>query len=469
MTLKESKVKMSITDKYLWVITIIILCFIFVYQLFKNFSPYIVTKDIILQGKNYFMLVTFCATGIFSVIFIKNIEKYGKAKSLFLLLSIFLVLSISYVNFGKRSWKGSDVAYDLYGQSIAVNEVGILNYMANYNSYGVLPDESKDNFSKHLNLLGVNEQVERISTEKADIYGKQYHHFSMNPPLSSLICFFWMKIFGFSKGSLNLFILVITFVNLIILYQLFCLLFQKAIATWLSLVWITTPETLKILNPPTLEPFVIFFLLFAVYMFYLSEKKKRSGFHFVAGVFAGLAIYTKFTAIPIFLMFVILYTINFIPRRFKPLRLFVLGSLSIISVFLFLGYNPVYTIITAGLKTQYYIRNNPLSFVRYISLPLYLGFPMLALVFLAIKEAIKPARNKIKIFENNENFLYFVTFILMYIIYFSTDAPNRYCMPYFPLLLIILGRYIQEKENCLSRYNYIFFFNLPFIVLSEFL
>jgi 4-amino-4-deoxy-L-arabinose transferase-like glycosyltransferase len=376
---------------------------------------------------------------------------------------------MSYLNFGKRTWEGDNVPYDLYGQSEVVKKVGILNYVAHYNSYGVLPPEVKNN--KILKSLGLNAESKPTLTETAEIYDKQYQHFLMDPPLSHLICFLWMKAFCFFEDSLNLFMVAMAFINLLILYKLFLLLFEKNVAIWLSLVWITTPETLKIIHPPLTEPFVIFLLIFAAYMFYLAGKKRRSAFHFLAGFFVGLAMYTKFTAIPIFLMFAVLYMINFMPRTFKPFCLFMSGALSVILIFLFLGYNPIPTIITSGVKNTYYIQKNPLPFVRYISLPLYLGFPTLALIFLAIKEAVNNAGDNIKIFENKENLLYFAIFAIMYIIYSPTSAPNRYCMPYLPLLLVILGRYMSEssRRRCLGWCTCIFIFNAIFLVASELL
>jgi hypothetical protein len=469
--MKIFKAKMWTIDRYMWLATIIFLCIILVYQLLKNFSPYIENKDTVLVNKNYFALAIFSFTAVFTIIFVKHTMKSTKPLNTLLLFFIFLALIFSYINFGERSWKGSDVAYDLYGQSKIVNKVGILNYLANYNQYGAPSKEMQDNFIRCLKLCGIDGKIKYTFTDKTNIYSKQYHHFFSNPPLSHLICFFWMKIFGFSQGALNSLIILITFVSFIILYRLFCLLFEKSIAVWLSLVWISTPEVLRNIYPPCLETFLICFSLLSIYVFNFAERKKKDIFHFMVGLFLGLAIYTKFTAIPMALMFITIYLTNFIPRRFKPLLMFILGSLSVILVFFFLGYNPIYTLVTVTIVQLNYIHNTFITFIRYISFPLYLGLPTLALVFYALKNSIHLRKDKTKVFASNENLLYFAFFLIAYIIYYRTGAANRYIMPYFPFVLIILGRYIYEK-GChidLRRYNYIFIYNFLLGILIEFL
>jgi hypothetical protein len=280
-----------------------------------------------------------------------------------------------------------------------------------------------------------------------------------------------MKLTSFSEKALNMFSIILFIGNGILLYVLCDRLFYKSITAWLVLIWISTYIVLGTIIPPALEPLLILFVLIALNMYYLAKTKFKNIFYLLNGFAIGLAVYIKFTAVPIFLMFVILYIINGIRQKvYRPTILFFTGFVGIFLLFFFHGYNPIYTIITTKFWAEHYIQSAimPHSLIYEVAMPLYIGFPTVVLVLASVKENIQ---NNVKTLECLENFLYVLTFFLAYTAYYATGySANRYVAPYFIFLLIVLGRYVQNKTGAsrLSQYNYIFVFNFLFVILTKF-
>jgi hypothetical protein len=477
MLYKLSRLTLPKRDRVLWSASIGLLIISAIYQVLKSFIPFAPSHEHVdLVVSNYFSLIIFFLIMTFILFRTRKIGRHGY--DTVILFVICGTLIFSYLNLRERRWeKGMDVTHDFYKQTEMIAATGLRNYISNYNSYGKPAKEIEEATLKYLSFIGIEKNAAKKWSRSVDAPSPSYlskiHHFTINPPLSNIICFFWMKIAGFSHKALDLFIILCFAINLGALYLLLRLVCQKSMAILLCFMWMSNPNVLEILHPPALEPILALFLLGASTMYYMGQKLKQKRFDFLTGLVLGLAMYVKFTAIPVFLTFTVLYAaIGILHKSHKKFFMFIFGAIIAISLFSALGYNIIYTVTTTALRAKSYKQLHPISYIRLITQPLYLGVPFVLLMLSAIKWNIdKLVKNRLGSVKTIENFLYCFCFISMYIIYYRWGIAHRYVMPYLPFMLIVIGRYIGDKDGIfsLSRYNYIFIYNFIFIALSQLL
>lgn len=292
-----------------------------------------------------------------------------------------------------------------------------------------------------------------------------YSNFHEHPPLVFIIqsCFF--KVFGdafYTERIFSLFIAVLTVIGITLCWRLFTDKTELKEYGWLPvLLWLSVPLVSWSYKNNLLENTMGVFTVFAVFFILKSLLENRIIFLLLGSVLIVLAFLSKgFTGIfPIVVP--ILFAFIYKPPRHTILYSFYLILFTAIVSYLFSIVFPelknnitdyLHQQLLPALNNQREITTNN-RFTIILNLVIELSFPIILLVYFAIKQRLK--NGKVVFFKNNKSLIFLLIALCASIpLMISLKQRKFYLIPSIPFYILsisfFVAPFLKEKLDTLS-------------------
>lgn len=307
------------------------------------------------------------------------------------------------------------------------------------------------------------------------------------PPLYMWLMAFSMKLFDFTSYAAKLPSAIFGFLTLLVIYSFAQKLFNRTSAFLASFVLLTTVHFLYYSRMAMTDITNIFFMTYALYLYYLAKETEKLKYWIFSGLFIGLAVMTK--GVIGFIPYVIigLYELYLLISKQQKIDLWLIKkylSLFMVSVVVFLPWHlEMYKIFGMTFINQYlgyHVIARATEAIEDKGQPWWWYFVVMKVSmriwFVALLASLpwfilNLVNNSQKIIEKNKYVL--LTIWSVFIIFFFSIAKSKlvwYILPVYPVLAIIVGRFLERCLNFLmQKYavldNYVFKFSAIFLLV----
>jgi len=267
-----------------------------------------------------------------------------------------------------------------------------------------------------------------------DVPTPMYKH--NQPPLLFYVISMTAYFFGFNEISLHLLLSIFTFLSLLFFQKIISLFYSKYSLT-LFLLFAFSPALIVNQNIMTDVPLLSFILISFYYLIKATTTNKWK-YYIIAALFIAFGILTKYTIIPLFLVF---FIVIWLKKDYTKLSVILIpiGALFLWSIWNYLEYGSIHLLDRP--KKSFHFRN----IIAFVSL---LG--AISTYTYALIRAAFPSK-KIKLMTNLFVLLLLSSFILFYFGNFDEKLFSYYLNTVFSIngfiLLFFAFRYIYIRRT----------------------
>jgi len=448
------RIKQLIQKNWFWLNIVLVILFL-IYQLIKNFvinislSKAEIETPVRIDVFGLFMIIfglfTICITYKFS-------KKLNKMMQFVLIAFSYFILAYGYIiqKDPNLEWIGSDVAWTNYWAAQETVKFGpyyIINtWNARANPYEKEGyDQVNDTLSSKKITMDFIEKYnlfwiigDKWNTDNNDYFVDNNNNrpFS-HPPLAPIIMGLWLFIIPFGRWSVQIFMILLNIFSLVIVWKCFKNFNKSLLQTIIA--FITSP-VLILYTVPSAEQLTM--LLLGISVLLLINKNNWTWVTALfAGIFAGLAFYTKFT-VGFYIFFQTVFLLIYIRKiKWRYFIAYISGIIIVAGIFTILGYYFWLTYFTGKALATVYAINHPISLFKALNKLLYFGPPLLLIIIYIV------FNNPFKEFHRKLQNVYFplVFGILVFILFMlNTGTYARYLVvfgiAFLPFILFSLNK-----------------------------
>lgn len=362
--------------------------------------------------------------------------RLAERKRLLLIFFATFILVAGFTQFSRIEWSDAQGYYDL---AVLGAKEGQIHLIWNYHTlHEEWSPEVKNYIESELKKLGILEWgAERldIDGETDNFSGRTVKH----PPLWPLILSFFILAFG--DNSFSPLVAEAFIVSLIplILYFLVKRYSNETVAIKVSFLFVAIPAFMLSSAEPVLDPLVVLFTVTSAYFFLSGIDKGNRKSILIAGVLAVLAFYTKFTALFVFVVFlVIILSQKGLKKGLAAYAIFLIPFAIITAIFMLANYYFFLTMITVRALLTFFLSGEAefFGFNPFLDLVLRLNylnyaFPVVLFVISYFLRNIRP----LKVLKKPA-MLFVIAYFLVLLFYPARPGIDRQMLPFLFLTSI---------------------------------